>query len=177
MQARRAEVADRLAALGGTGPDEAAGRAWLEGRFAAPYLRDALLDVGVLVETLETATFWSRLPQLYAAVRTALTDTPAGRAGRSAHVSHVYETGASLYFTVAARQEADGARPVGARPNTPPATRSGAAGATITHHHAVGRDHRPWLADEVGAVGVEMLRAVKQRVDPFGVLNPGILVP
>ena len=51
------------------------------------------------------------------------------------------------------------------------------AGATITHHHAVGRDHLPWLDREIGPVGVEMLRAVKQRVDPHGVLNPGILVP
>jgi alkyldihydroxyacetonephosphate synthase len=52
-----------------------------------------------------------------------------------------------------------------------------AAGATITHHHAVGRDHLPWLADEIGPVGVEVLRAVKARLDPQGVLNPGVLVP
>ena len=51
------------------------------------------------------------------------------------------------------------------------------AGGTITHHHAVGRDHKRWLAEEIGPVGVEMLRAVKERIDPQGVLNPGILVP
>ena len=51
------------------------------------------------------------------------------------------------------------------------------SGASITHHHAVGRDHKPWLAEEIGPVGVEMLRAVKQRIDPTGVLNPGVLVP
>jgi len=52
-----------------------------------------------------------------------------------------------------------------------------ATGATITHHHAVGTDHRPWLEDEIGAVGVEMLRAVKRAVDPSGIMNPGVLVP
>jgi alkyldihydroxyacetonephosphate synthase len=50
-------------------------------------------------------------------------------------------------------------------------------GASITHHHAVGQDHKPWLAREIGPVGVEMLRAVKDRIDPTGVLNPGVLVP
>ncbi len=50
-------------------------------------------------------------------------------------------------------------------------------GASITHHHAVGQDHKPWLAEEIGPVGVEMLRAVKERIDPTGVLNPGVLVP
>ena len=92
------------------------------------------------------------------------------------HVSHVYETGASLYFTVAARQQGDGLDQWAAAKSA--ATDAiVAAGGTITHHHAVGRDHRPWLAQEVGPVGVEILRAVKARLDPQGVLNPGILVP
>jgi alkyldihydroxyacetonephosphate synthase len=51
------------------------------------------------------------------------------------------------------------------------------SGASITHHHAVGQDHKPWLAEEIGPVGVEILRAVKERLDPTGVLNPGILIP
>ncbi|MGN6129529.1 MAG: FAD-binding oxidoreductase, partial [Nocardioidaceae bacterium] len=99
VEARRALVAQRLAAAGATGPDVEAGRAWVEGRFRAPYLRDSLLDVGVLVETLETAAFWSTLPEVYDAVRTALTGALDG-ALVLCHVSHVYETGASLYFTV-----------------------------------------------------------------------------
>ena len=52
-----------------------------------------------------------------------------------------------------------------------------AAGATITHHHAVGTDHKPWLAREIGPVGVQVLRAVKDSLDPTGVLNPGVLIP
>jgi alkyldihydroxyacetonephosphate synthase len=92
------------------------------------------------------------------------------------HVSHVYETGASLYFTVAAKELSDG---VGQWLPAKAAASDAimAAGGSITHHHAVGADHRPWLEQEIGPVGVEMLRAVKQRVDPNGVLNPGILVP
>ena len=136
-----------------------------------------LLDLGVLVETLETATFWSRLPGLYARVCAALTDALADDSPLVAcHVSHVYPTGASLYFTVAARQREDGVEQW-TRAKRAASEAIVAAGATITHHHAVGRDHRPWLAEEIGPVGVEMLRAVKERLDPFGVLNPGALVP
>jgi alkyldihydroxyacetonephosphate synthase len=174
---RRALVTDRLTALGGTPLGEEAGQAWAEGRFRAPYLRDSLLDVGVLVETLETATFWSGLARLHAAVTAALTESLADDAPLVlCHVSHVYETGASLYFTVAARERDDVlAQWAAAKRAASDAIR--AAGATITHHHAVGRDHLPWLADEIGPVGVEMLRAVKERLDPHGVLNPGVLIP
>jgi alkyldihydroxyacetonephosphate synthase len=92
------------------------------------------------------------------------------------HISHVYETGASLYFTVAARQGED---PV-AQWYAAKAAASDAMvhnGASITHHHAVGQDHKPWLAEEIGPVGVMILRAVKERLDPTGILNPGVLIP
>jgi alkyldihydroxyacetonephosphate synthase len=149
----------------------------VRGRFHAPYLRDSLLDLGVLVETLETATFWSRLPDLYTRVSAALTDALAGDSPLVlCHVSHAYPTGASLYFTVAAKQREDGVTQW-ARAKRAASDAIVAAGATITHHHAVGRDHVPWLAEEIGTVGVEMLRAVKERLDPNGVLNPGALVP
>ena len=164
-----------LTGLGAEPLGEGPGAAWARGRFEGPYLRDALLDLGVLVETLETATFWSKVPALHAAVTEALTgtlDSPLVLC----HVSHVYATGASLYFTVAAKQQGDGLEQWAA------AKRAAsdailAAGGTITHHHAVGHDHVPWLAEEIGPVGVEVLRAVKQRLDPHGVLNPGVLVP
>ena len=172
---RHAAVATVLAGLGGTDLGEEPGRAWAEGRFHAPYLRDSLLDVGVLVETLETATFWSNLHRLNADVRGALEGALDG-AMVLCHVSHVYETGASLYFTVAAKATED--------PLVQwQAAKSAAcdaivdAGATITHHHAVGTDHRPWLAREIGPVGVQVLRAVKESLDPVGVLNPGVLIP
>ena len=175
----RTAVTEILTGLGGTplGADE--GAAWAHGRYGGPYLRDSLLDVGVLVETVETAAFWSKLTDVYEAVRTALTESLTGNATPPivlCHISHVYATGASLYFTVVAKQSAD--------PLTQWAQAKAAAsaamvssGATITHHHAVGRDHKPWMEQEVGAVGVEILRGIKQRIDPHGILNPGVLIP
>jgi alkyldihydroxyacetonephosphate synthase len=176
---RAEEVDRRLRGFGGTALGEKPGTAWFADRYRAPYLRDALLDAGALAETLETATFWHRLPHTYAAVRDALTDTLTA-AGTPplvmCHISHVYAAGASLYFTVVAAQTDD---PV-AQWRAAKAAASdaiAATGATITHHHGVGTDHRPWYGREIGPVGTAMLRAVKDAVDPAGILNPGILLP
>jgi len=176
VEARRTAVTALLTDLGGTPVGEAPGLAWSAGRYDAPYLRDSMLDVGVLVETLETATYWSHLREVHDAVAAALTASLGEPALVLCHVSHVYETGASLYFTVAA--------PEGDEPLVRWATAKRAAmdaivagGATITHHHAVGTDHQPWLEAEIGPVGISVLRAVKAAVDPHGILNPGVLVP
>jgi alkyldihydroxyacetonephosphate synthase len=176
---RRAAVTDLLTALGGAPAGEEPGRAWEHGRFRAPYLRDSMLDLGVLVETLETATFWSRVEALYAAVKGALEGTLGGDGAPVlvlCHVSHVYETGCSLYFTVAARPSEE---PLAQWLRAKRAASDAIVqqGATITHHHAVGTDHRPWLEAEIGSVGVRILRAVKAELDPAGVLNPGVLLP
>jgi alkyldihydroxyacetonephosphate synthase len=131
----------------------------------------------VLAETLETATDWSALPALHAAIRARLRAALGERVLVMTHVSHLYRTGASLYVTVLAAQ--DPADPVGqwtAAKRTVTAELA-ARGATVTHHHAVGRDHRDHLEAEVGAVGVELLRAAKATADPAGILNPGKLLP
>lgn len=172
----RAAVAEVLAAAGGTPMGEERGRAWVEGRFHAPYLRDSLLDVGVLVETLETATFWSKRHGVYDAVRAALQASLGDKALVLCHISHVYETGCSLYFTVAAPQAENAVEQWWAA-KAAASDAIIAAGGTITHHHAVGTDHRPWLTAEIGPVGVAMLRGVKAAVDPTLVLNPGVLIP
>jgi len=179
VAARESIVDERLRAAGGKPLGEAPGRAWLAGRYRGPYLRDALLDAGALVETLETAAFWHRIPQTYAAVRDALTGSLTGLGTPPivmCHVSHVYPAGASLYFTVIAAQTDDPT----AQWRTAKAAASDAivaSGATISHHHGVGTDHRAWYAKEIGPVGAAMLRAVKDAVDPAGILNPGILLP
>jgi alkyldihydroxyacetonephosphate synthase len=176
VDARRAACTSLLETLGATFLGEEGGRAWVDGRFHGPYLRDSLLDVGVLVDTLETVTFWSNLQHVYAAVKQALTESLGEGTIVLCHISHVYETGASLYFTVAARQGDD---PV-AQWYAAKAAASDAmvhGGASITHHHAIGQDHKPWLAEEIGPVGVMILRAVKDRLDPTGILNPGVLIP
>jgi alkyldihydroxyacetonephosphate synthase len=175
VEALRASTARELTARGGAALGAAPGAAWVAGRFKGPYLRDSMLDVGVLVETVETATYWSGVPRVYDAVRRALT-TRLTHAIVMCHVSHVYETGASLYFTVAAPQQGDGLEQwAGAK--TAACEAIVASDATITHHHGVGHDHKRWLVDEIGPVGIEMLRAVKQRLDPAGILNPGVLLP
>ena len=172
---RRRLVTEALTALGGAPQGDGPGESWAHGRFDAPYLRDSMLDVGVLVETLETATFWSNVETLYAGVKTALESHLDG-ALVLCHVSHVYETGCSLYFTVATAQ---GEQPLAQWLAAKSAANDAivAAGATITHHHAVGTDHKPWLSAEIGDLGASVLRAVKADLDPTGVLNPGVLVP
>jgi alkyldihydroxyacetonephosphate synthase len=176
VEAKRAAVSLLLSELGGTSVGEEPGEAWAHGRFSAPYLRDSLLDVGVLVETLESATFWSNRDRLYAGVKAALEGALGDGTLVLCHISHVYETGCSLYFTVAAKESADPlAQWLAAKAAANDAIV--AAGATITHHHAVGTDHRPWLHHEIGELGVSVLRAVKADLDPTGVLNPGVLVP
>ncbi|MGE4424823.1 MAG: FAD-binding oxidoreductase [Solirubrobacteraceae bacterium] len=175
---RREATTARLRELGGT-PDADAGTAWEHGRYRGPYLRDALLDAGALVETLETTAFWADLPALYRAVSDALRETLTGLGTPPViltHVSHVYATGASLYFTVGCAQAGD---PVAQWRTAKEAANAaiGSVGASITHHHGVGTDHRAALADEIGPLGVAVLRATKAALDPDGILNPGVLVP
>ena len=154
------------------------GAAWAKGRYHGPYLRDDLLDRGVFVETLETAAPWSGLFGLYRAVGAALRGALADPL-IMCHISHLYPSGASLYFTFLARAEGDPGRPSldqWRRAKTAATDAIVAAGGTITHHHAVGRDHAPWLRAEVGEIGVGALRAVKAELDPAGIMNPGKLL-
>ena len=93
------------------------------------------------------------------------------------HVSHLYPTGASLYFTFLARQQPGAELEQWEAAKTAASAAISGAGATITHHHGVGRDHAPWLAAEVGELGIAALRAVKASIDPAGIMNPGKLLP
>ncbi|RZU33999.1 FAD-binding oxidoreductase [Blastococcus saxobsidens] len=156
------------------------GESWRSHRYSGPYTRDRLLDGGLMVETLETAATWTALPTVYDSVRRALRESLT-RGGHQplvmTHLSHGYPTGGSLYFTVIA--DRDDALPIQQWLTAKRAATDAllAAGGTLTHHHAVGADHRPWLEREVGPLGVEVLRAVKERLDPKGICNPGVLLP
>ena len=156
------------------------GESWKSHRFAGPYLRDKLMDAGLLVETLETAATWTALPTVYDAVRRALRESLTRNGRRPlimSHVSHGYATGASLYVTVLA--DRDDTLPIQQWLTAKRAATDAllGAGGTLTHHHAVGADHRPWMEREIGPLGVEVLRAVKERLDPRGICNPGVLLP
>jgi alkyldihydroxyacetonephosphate synthase len=178
-ESRHAETRALLGKHGGTSLGEAPARAWEHGRFSAPYLRDSLLAAGALCETLETATTWSNISNVKTDVTQALTSSLA-ESGTPAlvlcHISHVYPTGASLYFTVVAGQRGNPIEQWLAA-KTAASNAVVQAGATITHHHAVGADHRPWMREEIGNLGVDVLKAVKATLDPAGILNPGKLIP
>ncbi len=175
---RRARAVSLTRACGGLGVGRSPGAAWLNGRFAGPYLRDDLLSQGVMVETLETATQWSNLQRLHREVGRAIAHELAacGTPGLvMCHVSHVYETGASLYFTFIAGQS-EGDELGQWRTVKDAACRAILdGGGTITHHHAIGRDHARWMSREVGSAGVDALRALKSELDPTGIMNPGKL--
>ncbi|MGH2782061.1 MAG: FAD-binding oxidoreductase, partial [Thermoleophilaceae bacterium] len=180
VERRRLRTGALLRAGGGLRLGRRPGEAWLRSRFAAPYLRDELLDRGVLVDTLETATGWSNLDALYRAVGDALRESLAVRgtpALAMCHVSHLYRSGASLYFTFLARQEPDAPLEQWRAAKSAASEAIVAAGGTITHHHAVGRDHVPWMRAEVGELGLDLIRAAKERLDPAGIMNPGKVLP
>jgi alkyldihydroxyacetonephosphate synthase len=179
VAARHEATRTVLLAHGGTSLGAEPARQWEQRRFDGPYLRDPLLANGALVETLETATSWTNL----AALKEAVTETIQAKFtefGSASlvlcHISHVYDTGASLYFTVVGAQRGDAAAQwtsIKSAVNDVLMSHGG----TITHHHAVGADHRDWMTAEIGPVGVEILRAVKATLDPAGILNPGKLIP
>jgi alkyldihydroxyacetonephosphate synthase len=158
---------------------QAAGRSWEHGRYQGPYLRDTLMEMGAMVETLETSHTWTRLGELHTAVAKAIGDSLAAQGTPGfvwCHLSHAYADGASLYFTFASRARR------GAELEQWQAVKRAACeaivshGATITHHHAVGRDHAPYMEAEVGETGLDLLRAVKAELDPAGIMNPGKLL-
>ena len=164
----------------GAGP----GSRWLQARFHGPYLRDPLMDRGVGVDTLETATSWHNLGLLYTSVRSALVDAIKSTLPRAdakpivmCHISHSYTDGASLYFTYifprALDHEIEQWRSIKRAATDAIITNGGA----LSHHHGVGEDHLPWMAREKGALGVDILWAIKVALDPNEILNPGKLIP
>jgi alkyldihydroxyacetonephosphate synthase len=168
---------------GGLHMGETPGKSWYEKRFLTPYLRDPMMDRGLGVDTLETATRWSNIGPLHATVTKAIEDAlaanaaaPGARGICMAHISHCYRDGASLYFGFAFPRALN--REVGQWMAVKKAASDAiiASGGTISHHHGVGTDHMAWIAREKGPIGMDVLKAIKQRVDPTGIMNPGKLV-
>ncbi|MBP2321106.1 alkyldihydroxyacetonephosphate synthase [Kibdelosporangium banguiense] len=177
LTVRRAETLRRL--KGAVRLGRPLGEAWKHGRFNGPRQRDALMNAGVCVETLETATHWSQLTKLRSAVRTALTNALTEGSNKPivmCHISHAYETGASLYFTAIVPRAVRDPENQWRQAKTAACEAIEGLG-TISHHHAVGIDHAPYLAAEIGDLGVDVLKAVKNVLDPEGILNPGKLIP
>jgi alkyldihydroxyacetonephosphate synthase len=166
---------------GGTGVGGGPGRGWLRNRYRAPDLRDALWELGYAVDTLETAVDWAKVPELAADLGRTLRhglDSRGERVHAFSHLSHVYPSGSSLYATYVFRIAADPDETL----DRWHALKTAASdvivrhGGTISHQHGVGRDHRPWLAAEKGQLGLDVLEAVRRRLDPEGLMNPGVLL-
>ena len=162
----------------GAGRDGAAGE-WRNSFLRAPYTRDALVRLGVICETFETACTWDRFTDLHAEVTTAVEDTVARICGAgwvTCRFTHAYPDGVAPYFSVLApgRQGSELAQWAEIKEAASEAIL--AAGGTITHHHAVGRDHRPWYDRQRPDVFAAALQAAKSAVDPAGIMNPGVLV-
>jgi alkyldihydroxyacetonephosphate synthase len=161
--------------VAGSGAADAVG-AWRTAFLRAPYLRDAFVAMGILVETFESAITWERFDALHAAVSAAAGEAigPAGRV--TCRISHVYPDGPAPYFTVLAPARRGAELEQWAVVKRAASDALLAGGATITHHHAIGRDHRPWYDRQRPEPFAAALRAAKRAVDPAGLLNPGVLI-
>jgi alkyldihydroxyacetonephosphate synthase len=174
--ARHGGHSDRVS--GGSSRDGAVG-AWREAFLRAPYLRDTFVAMGVLSETFETAITWDRLEPFHAAATGAAREAVREQCGAgrvTCRFTHVYPDGPAPYFTILAPtrpgEELDQWRAIKRAASDAVI----AAGGTITHHHAVGREHRPWYDRQRPEPFAAALRAAKAAVDPAGILNPGVLV-
>jgi alkyldihydroxyacetonephosphate synthase len=176
---RRALTVRALRRGGAASLGQSAGRAWEHGRYQGPYLRDTLMGMGAMVETLETSHTWSRYGELHDAVAAAIHGALDGQGTPGfvfCHLSHAYADGASLYFTFISRARRGAEIEQWAAVKRAACEAIVAHSGTITHHHAVGRDHAPYMEAEVGETGLEVLRAVKDQLDPAGIMNPGKLL-
>jgi alkyldihydroxyacetonephosphate synthase len=169
---------------GRTRSDEGASRegaagAWRNSFLRAPYMRDALVAMGFIAETFETAITWDRFAEFHARVTAATRDAlqrVCGGGSVTCRFTHVYPDGPAPYFSVIAPGKPESQLAQWDEIKTAASDAIIAAGGTITHHHAVGRDHRPWYDRQRPEAFASALRAVKRELDPRGILNPGVLI-
>lgn len=153
-------------------------RRWAQNRFRHPYLRDDLMDRGIMVDSLETAAPWHKLPALYAGVRKTLLKVMGTTATRPlvlAHLSHAYPDGACLYFTFLARQQRG--RELQQYQHVKAAATEAVMdlGGALSHHHGIGHVHRPWMRRYLTPEGMAVLSHLKDKLDPRNIMNPGKL--
>jgi alkyldihydroxyacetonephosphate synthase len=152
---------------------------WRDAFLQAPYLRDTFIAIGVLSETFETAITWDRFPAFYEAVMsraTAAVDDVCGGGSVTCRFTHVYPDGPAPYFTILAPARRGEELEQWAQIKRACSDAVIDHGGTITHHHAVGRDHRPWYDRQRPDPFATALRGAKAALDPAGALNPGVLI-
>jgi alkyldihydroxyacetonephosphate synthase len=180
----RDDAGARSAAAGATGESATASRAgaagaWRQAFFDAPYLQSAMLSIGVVSDTFETACTWTQFPELHARVTAAVSQALADECGGgivSCRFTHVYPDGPAPYYTFVGALRPGGELAQWRAIKAAASDALAAAGGTITHHHAIGRVHRPWYDRERPALFGDALAAIKRDFDPHGILNPGVLV-
>ncbi len=166
------------------GVDEEAGRqgavgAWRNSFVRAPYQRNLTVGLGLVSDTFETSITWDRWPAFDEQVRAAANDAlqrVCGAGTVSCRFTHVYTDGPAPYYTFQGLGKRGAEIEMWTEIKRAVSDAVIAGGGTITHHHAVGRDHRVWYDRQRPALFADALRAAKRSVDPNGVLNPGVLI-
>jgi alkyldihydroxyacetonephosphate synthase len=141
---------------------------WEHNRFLDPYMRDDLGDFGVMIDTLECSVTWEILPKVHADVREVVKSRPATVC--MTHMSHLYPQGANLYFIFITRFKN---RSDYLKMQYRVLNAIQQSGASVSHHHGVGKQLAPWLPDQVGVAHIAVLRSLKQHFDPNNIMNPG----
>jgi alkyldihydroxyacetonephosphate synthase len=175
---QQAEVIYRK--CGAVGLGTGAGKSFEATKYDFPHIRDFLLDRNVTTDVSETSTVWSNIATLYQetiAVLRAEIGKSGVRPWAGCHVSHTYPCGASLYFTFGFRQQLGKEMEQYLQVKRAVQQSFIDHGATLSHHHAVGTEHLPWLAADISTVGVQAVSAIKQGLDPANIMNPGRLLP
>lgn len=144
---------------------------WLEQRYSSAYLRDPLMDLGIMTDTLETAVMWDNLIPLWKAVRDYLKKRE--KTVVMVHISHVYENGANLYFTFLSPMKKGDELNEYAEYHRGIIETIQANKGSLSHHHGVGRTLAPWMEKELGIESIKLMQAVKDHLDPNGIMNPG----
>ncbi len=161
--------------------DDGAAHRWRTAFIRMPYAREVTVPMGVINDTFESAITWDRFEAFHGAVRKATLDAlkeATGHAGTvSTRFTHVYPDGPAVYYTFNVRGDCAGLIEQWRHIKTRASDALIAAGGTITHHHAVGRDHMAWYREQRPALFGRALEAAKRALDPAGILNPGVLIP
>ncbi|MFP4555629.1 MAG: FAD-binding oxidoreductase [Bacteroidales bacterium] len=144
---------------------------WLEQRYSSAYLRDPLMDIGVMTDTLETAVMWDNLISLWKAVRNYLKGRD--KTVVMVHISHVYENGANLYFTFLSPMKKGDEMKDYADYHKGLVDTINENGGSLSHHHGVGRSLAPWMEKHLGKENLDLMQAIKNHLDPNGIMNPG----
>ena len=187
FEGRRSEVARQLRQVesiyrkfGGVGLGEGSGKSFEATKYDFPHIRDYLLERDVTTDVSETSTVWKNILPLYRAtvesMRAGILESGA-KPWAGCHISHTYHSGASLYFTFGFKQQAG--REIEQYLRVKRAVQQSFIdhGATLSHHHAVGTEHLPWLAADISPLGVKAVASLKQGLDPRNCMNPGRLDP